>query len=416
MHDDEQACLVFALPFSSVFSTFAVLSVLSMSTLTVISLMAVALMLGTYIWVGFALARLSWNPPAASFSTPLPQVTIVIPARNEAADIEATIRSLLNQEMVQVSIIVVNDHSSDATPQILARFANDARVQVLHDPPLTPGWLGKVNAMQFGLNHTQADLLLFADADIHFAPKTLATAVAEMQFRELDFLSLLPKVTSESHIEHALLPAYYLGVAQLAGPGLRNPQSPCALAAGAFMLIKRRVLTEIGGLEPLHDQALDDVTLARILKVRAYNIDVFAAPEFLTVRLFKSNYDAFWGLTKNGLAMVSNRWWLVPPMLFGNALGLWLPGLCVFFGLWQRNWAAVILALAALLIQGAVATRCRWLFDFRYGRLWCAWLEPIPVTCCYIRATYYRLRRGGVFWRGRVIPHPSQPTHPSETV
>src|SRR5688572_14457173 len=80
-----------------------------------------------------------------------PRVSVVIPARNEESDIENTIRCVLAQPGVQVEVIVINDHSTDRTGEIITRLAaEDPRVRPLHDPPLKDGWLGKANAMQYG--------------------------------------------------------------------------------------------------------------------------------------------------------------------------------------------------------------------------------------------------------------------------
>ncbi|MDB4974630.1 MAG: glycosyl transferase, partial [Myxococcaceae bacterium] len=96
-----------------------------------------------------------------------PRLSVVIPARNEQADIEATVRSVLAQKGVQLEVIVINDHSTDRTGEILNRVASeDSRVRVLHDPPLKEGWLGKANAMRFGSSFATGDYIVFTDADI----------------------------------------------------------------------------------------------------------------------------------------------------------------------------------------------------------------------------------------------------------
>ncbi len=99
------------------------------------------------------------------------RVSVIIPARNEAEDLAAALETVLRQEDVEIEVIVVNDHSTDATRSIADAMSRaDARIRVIHDPPLLPGWLGKCNAMQHAAAEARGDMLLFTDADIYYQP------------------------------------------------------------------------------------------------------------------------------------------------------------------------------------------------------------------------------------------------------
>lgn len=95
--------------------------------------------------------RIHWLSPSLSTVHETRKISVVIPARNEEQDIASSLRSVLNQEGVDLEVIVVNDHSTDHTGEIVDEIArSESRVTVLHNPPLRPGWLGKCNAMQHG--------------------------------------------------------------------------------------------------------------------------------------------------------------------------------------------------------------------------------------------------------------------------
>jgi len=210
-----------------------------------------------------ALRRATWRSPPTSGPGGNARLAVIIPARDEEQDLAQTLRSVLRQEDVELEVIVVNDHSTDRTGSIadMAAYA-DPRVRVIHDPDLSPGWLGKCNAMQKGASLSSADVLLFMDADITHHPRCFVTALAEMERHDLDFLSLFPRMRFVSLWENAILPSLIGAIALLATPGIEDPNSPDALAAGAFLMVKSRVFHALGGFETIKHEMLDDVSLA----------------------------------------------------------------------------------------------------------------------------------------------------------
>ena len=146
---------------------------------------------------------------------------------------------------------------------------------------------------------SSGDVLLFMDADITHHPRCFVTALAEMERHELDFLSLFPRMRCVSLWENAILPSLIGGIALFATPGIEDPDSPDALAAGAFLMVNSRVFHTLGGFETIKHEMLDDVALAKLFKRNGHRVGFRLAPEFLSVRLYKSNHHAFWGMTKN---------------------------------------------------------------------------------------------------------------------
>jgi Glycosyl transferase family 2 len=351
-----------------------------------------------------ALKRTAWRSPPEAGPRHAYRLSVVIPARNEAHDLAQSLETVLGQQDVELEIIVANDHSTDRTGLIADSLASlDSRIRVIHDPELAPGWLGKCNAMQKGAALCSGDTLLFTDADIMHHPRCFVTALAEMETRELDFLSLWPRISCVSLCENIILPSLVGGVAVFATPGIENPDSPDALAAGAFLMIRSRVFHALGGFEPIKHEMLDDVALAKLVKRNRYKVGLRAAPEFLSVRLFKGNRHAFWGMTKNILVGLSGRLWMAPAVILLPALVFWTPVYCVVHGVFVGDYGLVAVAAATYALGYATIWSGRRLFQFNPAKALLYPLVAIPHFFCMMRALYLYSLRGAVEWRGRTI-------------
>jgi chlorobactene glucosyltransferase len=352
----------------------------------------------------FAQHRIHWLSPSSVPVHDEIKISVIIPARNEEQDIASSLRSVLNQEGVDLDVIVVNDHSTDLTGDIVDGIVRaDTRVRVFHNPPLRPGWLGKCNAMQQGAAEATGDYFLFTDADILHKPGCFATVVNVMQTNAYDFISLLPRFENHSFWENVNTPIYFFAVAKLlATPGLESPDSLNAVASGALMLIKTQVFRDLGGFEGVKDQMADDIGLARLLKARHYRVGYRLAPECLQVRLFKSNRDAFWGTTKNILLAVEGRLWLAFPLIILGIVQNWMPLLSFAIGVIFGNGFLLLAGIVAYGIQYLSFFSVRRLVQFHSCKLLFFPLSAIVATCCIVRALFYNAK-GALYWRGREI-------------
>ena len=348
--------------------------------------------------------RIQWLMPSSTPVAFQAKVSVIIPARNEEYDIAPALRSILSQEGVDLEVIVVNDHSTDRTAEIVDRIARtDARVTVLHDPPLLKGWLGKCNAMQQGAQRASGEYLLFTDADIVHAPSCFTTALKEMRQNTYDFFSLFPRCINRSLWENINIPIYFFGVAKLlAAPGLEDPDSPDAVASGALMLIKARLFHEIGGFREVKGEMFDDVGLARLLKAKQYRVGYRLAPACVQVQLFKNNRDAFWGNTKNILTAVEDHTWLAVPLVLLAFLQYWTPVLATVLGVLIPSLPLLIVGFCTYCIQYMLFFTVRRILCFDAVKLLFFPLVVIVGACCITRALYYHTR-GEIPWRARTI-------------
>jgi hopene-associated glycosyltransferase HpnB len=338
--------------------------------------------------------------PVLGFATPTrsPAVAVVVPARDEAQFIARTIRSLLAQSYPgALQFTVVDDRSADGTGEIV-RALGDPRLTVLEGRDRPVGWAGKLWALHQGVAASgQPDYFFLSDADIEHDPPHLASLVAMAERHDLDMVSEMVVLSCDSWAEKALIPAfvYYF---QLLYPfaWVNDPLRGTAAAAGGSVLIRRRALLRIGGIESVRGALIDDVALAGAVKTggriflghsaMARSIRPYPDVADIWRMIARSAYAQLrfspmvLAATTFAMALV----WLVPPMaaLFGH-------GLTRFLGV--LTW--VLLAAAYLPTLGR----------FRRSPLWAVCLPVIAVF--YMAATIgsavnYHLGNG-VVWKGR---------------
>ena len=252
-------------------------------------------------------------------------VSVIIPARNEARSIERTLRAFLAQDYESFEVILVDDRSTDGTGDI-ARSIGDPRLVVISGEETPAGWLGKPWAMQQGSRAARGELLLFVDADVHYAPAALRAAVTHIE-REpgIAMLALLPHFEMHGFWENVAMPALAMFAFAVLPSWLSNRTRLAGLAVGAGTgnLVRRGVYERCGTHEALKDAVVDDVGLARLLRRRGELTEAVRADALVSVRMYHGAGEILRGFTKNAFAVV-NRSYLaaVPFLLFNVAVGL----------------------------------------------------------------------------------------------
>jgi hopene-associated glycosyltransferase HpnB len=198
-----------------------------------------------------------------------PSVVAVVPARNEADVIGASIGSLVAQDYPgPFRILLVDDSSDDGT----ATFApTSARLEVLTNTSLPAGWTGKLWAVSRGVEQASRtvapDYLLLTDADIAHAPDNLRSLVARAESRRLVLTSLMAKLSTDSRADRLMIPAFVFFFAMLYPfAWVNDPRRKIAAAAGGCMLVDRKALERAGGIAAIRHEIIDDCALGRLLK------------------------------------------------------------------------------------------------------------------------------------------------------
>jgi hopene-associated glycosyltransferase HpnB len=236
--------------------------------------MAALTVLAALAWLYLVLARHGfWRADQVLPRAPLapavwPAVTAIVPARNEAPTIGTCVAALAVQDYPgALRIMVVDDGSTDGTGDI-ARQAGGNRITVVTAPPLTPGWTGKLAALQAGIDVSgDTPLVWFTDADIVHGPDVLRRLVAFGDARGRDLVSLMVKLNCQSFWEKVLIPAFVYFF-QMLYPfrAVNDDQAKMAAAAGGCVLLRREALSRAGGLAAIRGAVIDDCSLGQAVK------------------------------------------------------------------------------------------------------------------------------------------------------
>ncbi len=224
-----------------------------------------------------------------------PEVSVIIPARNEEASLADCLRSLVAQVGAEYEVIVVDDHSNDGTRAIAESFP----VRVITADPLPTGWSGKCNAAWSGAKVAKGKWLLFTDADTKHAPDSIARGLQEAHNPGAALLSYSPKQEVHGFAERALMPVIFAELATTYRPkDVCDPKSPAAAANGQYLLIRRDVYDAVGGHAAVAGAILEDVELAKRVKRAGYRLQ-FRLSDVVRTRMYRSFPQMWEGWTKN---------------------------------------------------------------------------------------------------------------------
>ncbi len=238
------------------------------------------------------------------------RVTVIVAAHDEAATIGRCLEHLLAQTYPDLQIIVANDRSRDDTGQIVRDIARThTNVRCIDIPDLPDGWLGKTHALSVAAEHAGGDYLLFVDSDVSLHPATLATVMALVQRRALDFVSLWPKVIAVGFWERTLLPA--CGNVLSLWFHSSRPASDDAVpvfANGQFLMIRRDAYEKIGGHAAVRDEMAEDVSLAKLASAAGLRRFLGLGRELLETRMYENLNQIVHGWTRIFIGALGARW------------------------------------------------------------------------------------------------------------
>jgi chlorobactene glucosyltransferase len=358
--------------------------------------------------------------------SPAPKVSILVAARNEEEALPAALESLLALDYPDYEVILVDDDSTDRTGTIADEWAKRSvagRLKVIHNHELPPGWRGKVHALSLAANAATGEWLLATDADVVFHPGLLRLAVSCARKEQARLVSLLPEFEFGSMAEKVVLPAFSFLLATLFPLRLINsPKSPRALAAGAFILMRREDYEALGGYAGLRDVVAEDLRMAESFKRSGRRIYAALTRGLFRTRMYTGWHEMWEGLARSafeGTGFSLGR--VISGVILGNLLAVlpWAAAAILLASGWAtgaRSLAnsALPWALAACLASAAVYLPI--LIFFRVSPLY---VLTLPVACLFysgaaIASTWMSLRGRGVSWKGRHYRPPASPNAPGD--
>ena len=230
-------------------------------------------------------------------NSPQPEVSVIVPARNEEACLGACLASLVAQQGVAFEIIVVDDGSTDRTAAIARSFAG---VKLIEAAPLPDGWSGKSNAVYTGSLQARGEWLLFTDADTVHLPGSLARALEEAKSSGVEMLSYSPAQELHGFVARAVMPVIFAELAATYKPReVSDANSSAAAANGQYLLITRAAYDAVGGHAAIAVCLLEDVELARAVKRSGRKIRFRFGGDAVRTRMYRSVPQLIEGWTKN---------------------------------------------------------------------------------------------------------------------
>jgi|GEM_PF-2267820 glycosyltransferase involved in cell wall biosynthesis len=195
------------------------------------------------------------------------RVAVIIPVWNQAEDVAGQVRDRLRDDRPNLEFILVDGGSSDGTAELIDELAaTDERVRAVHVEETPGGWLGKVYAMQRGVEETAAEWYIFSDADTHVEPGAVERALSLCEKRELDYLAVVPELYRSSYLLDSIFQVFLRIMLLAERAWAVDRGGGAAVGSAAFHLVRASALEHAGGLAELRFEPSEDVALAQMIK------------------------------------------------------------------------------------------------------------------------------------------------------
>ncbi|MCJ7782531.1 MAG: glycosyltransferase [Desulfobacterales bacterium] len=359
--------------------------------------------IGAFIWL--AIILLPWRPwgtreymdsPAATPDADLSDITVLIPARNEAEVISTTLSSLKTQGH-DLPIVMVDDRSTDGTVMV-AQTSGMKNLRILSGEPLPADWSGKLWALEQGFRHVNTPLVLLIDGDIELQPGIVQGLRRKLKENHLHLVSLMAQMRMVSFWERLLMPAFVYFFKMLYPFRLSNSAfRGVAAAAGGCILLEARLIREIGGFKAICHELIDDCALAKRVKSLGYRTWIGLTHSVHSLRSY-GNLEGIWNMVAR-TAFFQLRYSAV--LLAGTTAIMltvfWLPVAGLFFPTASAKIISAC-ALAALILSYLPTLKF-------YGQSR-GWAVALPlIAALYLAMTWSSAIRfwvgAGSPWKGR---------------
>jgi cellulose synthase/poly-beta-1,6-N-acetylglucosamine synthase-like glycosyltransferase len=368
-----------------------------------------------------SLRQTAYLLPAPSESvSDLPFISVLIPAYNEAENIEACVQSVLESTSLsadRLEVWVIDDQSTDGTAaivQLLQKSRNDPRLKLLNGKsrPVNEIWMGKNWACVQGVEQAAGAFLLFMDADVRLKSGTIEAAVQTAEQEQIDLLTCGPAIVCGCLAEWLVQPLMFSTILiGFSAEQVNDPTTETAFAAGPFMLFRRSAYESIGGHRAVADQVVEDVELAKRVKRSGLKLQLRSGIQLISLRMYRS-WAALWeGWTKN-LFLASNRNFL-SSLLFAALMPLifTVPWLVLLSILMKAIWIplqtderiAIVLASIAISIHFLIRKLIAHFGSLSTQYWWLSGVGGILISAITLASIIKTETGWGWTWRGRSL-------------
>jgi chlorobactene glucosyltransferase len=343
----------------------------------------------------------------AILPVPPPLVSIIVPARNDEANIGPCLESLIRQNYPNFEIIVLDDNSEDGTAALIKDIAErDSRVRLLSGEPLPAGWAGKPHACFQAARKAKGDWLLFTDADTTHSPDMLRCTLALAVETRVALLSGFPRQLTVTLSQKIAIPMIYFIIMSWAPLWLlhRSAKPIASVAIGQFLLFSKKAYWDIGGHEAVKNRITEDLYLGTEIAKNGGRHLAVDLSDLVSCRMYDS-FNAVWDGLSRALYAVSS---ISVVALAGLLIAGYICFLAPFFWLWKMVfdssflpvWGPLVIFQVTLLI-----IMRRWV-DARFKEsVLSTILFPLGIT--FIIAVVFNgmarsLSGAGISWKKRI--------------
>ncbi|MDG2222690.1 MAG: glycosyltransferase family 2 protein [Rubripirellula sp.] len=330
-------------------------------------------------------------------------VSVLIPARDEASSIGASVGAALANQEVDLEVVVLDDHSTDATAEIVQNLAeSDPRVRLLTSEPLPDGWNGKQFACRQLADAASHDHLVFLDADVRLSEMALANLLDRKQRTAVALLSAFPHQQTGTWLEKWIIPLmHFILLGYLPLHRMRGTTDPAfAAGCGQLFLTRKDQYLKAGTHQAIAESRHDGLKLPRAYRQADLMTDVIDGTELAECRMYHNAPEVIRGVLKNAVEGIANPKLIVPftIMLIGGAV---LPLVVLVWAILQSSWiAAGIAAVAVIVGHGPRAIAAKHFRQPWSGVLFHSLSVLLLVLLQWVALANHLLGRQ-VAWRGR---------------
>ena len=262
---------------------------------------------------------------SAGTPTRQPMVSVLVPARNEEANLESLIPAVLSQSYPSVELIVYDDDSTDRTKDVVDKYSHDRRLKYMRGYGPPAGWVGKVAALYAATREASGDVYLFLDADVRLLTgSAIERIVQELEASPSDsVVTVLPALAGAGRLLVSMVPFTILSGLPWFLVRSTRARSLAALNGQAWM-IPARTYHALEPHEHVKDNVLEDVEIGRYLKSHGVYPRLLRVSEILSVHMYATFADAWKGFRKNAYLIMGGRPDLFTAYFLLFALATWL--------------------------------------------------------------------------------------------
>ena len=357
-----------------------------------------------------------------------PLISICIPARNEERNIRTSVEAILSQDYPNFEVIVLDDRSTDSTPEILLALESDSSshsqgvlshsqeqapaIQIISGSDLPAGWAGKPHALFQAAASARGEWICFVDADTFLSPEALSSCYVKAIETQADMFTIMTFQILGSFWEKAVMPLVMTALSVGFSPRkVNDPTTKDAIANGQFILIKRIVYDAIGGHESVKDKIVEDKAISEQVKWNGYRLIVADGAKVARTRMYTSLPEMWEGWTKNIYLGLRDQPSLTALGIFGAFLAvmaslflpIW-PILGVFWYFTEGTWMAPAVVLEAILLWVyLIYTRAHAAINMQISP-WYTLTTPLGAGifgAMMFTSAWKVISRKGVTWKGR---------------